>query len=140
MQLTRSERYLQILLRVTAAVMLLAVVAVYMPRLWMAAVHQWLGLGEFPAAPIAEYLARQTSALYAVLGGAFILAAADVRRYERLITYLAITLIINSVTTFCFFLHQFPTYGLVGDLASAAGFAAATLTLQYRARRERASV
>ena len=140
MQLTRSERYLQILLRVTALVMLTAIVAVYMPRSWMAYVHERIGLGEFPSAVIAEYLARQTSFLYATLGGLFLLAAADVRRYEHLITYLAIALIINAITTFLFFMHGLPWYGLAGDLISAAGFVAITLALQHRARRERSGI
>jgi hypothetical protein len=39
------------------------------PYSWMNAIHQWLGLGVLPDAPVAGYLARSTSAFYAMLGG-----------------------------------------------------------------------
>ena len=47
---------------------MLAIVAVVMPFSWMAATHEFLGLGEMPEGAIVEYLARSLSAIYAVLG------------------------------------------------------------------------
>ncbi len=84
-----SERVLVAVLRVFGGLSLLATVAVFMPLAWMDACHAWLGLGPLPQGPIVEYLARSTSALYAMMGGLVWLAAGDPRRYERVIAYLA---------------------------------------------------
>ena len=47
---------------------MLATLAVFLPVELMATCHQWLGLGDFPDAPITIYLARSTSLLYAMHG------------------------------------------------------------------------
>ena len=47
---------------------MLAIVAVVMPFSWMAATHEYLGLGKMPEGAIVEYLARSLSAIYAVVG------------------------------------------------------------------------
>ena len=132
-----SERLLRIILRLTAALMLLALVAVFMPKPWMAAAHEWLGLGVFPDAPIAEYLARSTSALYALVGGAMLIAASDVRRYARMITYLALAMAAVSVAIFVTCFSDLPLWWLLGDLVTAGGFAAIVLVLQHMARKSR---
>ncbi|HUS58876.1 MAG TPA: hypothetical protein VM141_09510 [Planctomycetota bacterium] len=132
----RYERWLKLVLRVAGFAMLPAIVALLMPKPWMAAVHSWLGLGEFPEAPIAEYLARQTSGMYALLGGAFVLAATDVRRNELLISYLVVALAALSIAMFFLCLGKLPTAAIAGDLVTATGFAAITLVLQRRLRRK----
>ncbi len=67
--------------------MLLAIPTTFLPVDWMAAVHRWLGLGDFPATPIVDYLTRSLSLLYALHGGVLIAVAADVRRYAPVIVY-----------------------------------------------------
>jgi len=89
--MSRAERALKLILRVTGAVCMLAVVAVVMPRQWMAVTHEWLGVGTFPDGPIVEYLARSLSAFYAMLGGALWVVASDVRRFAPLLLYKALT-------------------------------------------------
>jgi len=132
-----SERLLRIILRLTAATMLLAVAAVFMPKPWMAAAHEWLGLGTFPQQPITEWLARSTSALYALVGGAMLIAASDVRRYARLITYLALATAGASAAMVITCLGDMPPWWLLADLFSAGGFAIVVLVLQYMARKSR---
>lgn len=80
---------LRVFLRVYGIVAGLAIFAVFMPRAWMAATHEMIGLGKFPDGVIVDYLARSVSALYAVHGGLLWLLARDVRRYETIIVYLA---------------------------------------------------
>ncbi len=75
------ERTLVLLLYVSGGVMLLAVFAIFLPTEWMATTHRWLGLGEFPASPLVDYLTRSISALYAIYGGLLVLLARDVRRF-----------------------------------------------------------
>ena len=60
---------LVIILRFFGVLGCTAVFVIVMPTRWMAAVHEWLGLGEFPDAPITQHLTRSISALYAVFGG-----------------------------------------------------------------------
>src|SRR5947209_14798980 len=90
--MTKSDRLLEILLRYLLGIPgVFALVAVLMPVSWMAAAHRWLGLGEMPDAPVVEYLARSLSAMYAVLGALFLLAASDLERYRPLVRFLAVT-------------------------------------------------
>jgi hypothetical protein len=82
------ERILTWLLRVSGAVMLTAVVAVFMPQAWMNEIHRLLGLGELPDVPIVGYLARSASALYALHGALLIVVSMDVRRYLGIVRFL----------------------------------------------------
>ena len=68
--------------------MLLALVFVVAPRAWMEEIHTALGLGVFPDTPIVWYLARSTSAFYAMMGGLFWLASFDMGRQRLLLLYL----------------------------------------------------
>ena len=89
-EVNRQERYLRILLRVGGVTMLLATLAIFMPTSWMAATHQWLGMGPFPASPLTDYLTRSASFLYAMHGGLLLVLATDVRRYRKVLLYLGL--------------------------------------------------
>ena len=91
-----AERWLVLLLRLIGAVCLLALVSLWMPRSWIDAGHRWLGWGEFPAAPVAEYLARSVSALSAFYGGLLVALSFDVRRYGPLVRYQAVAIMTLS--------------------------------------------
>jgi hypothetical protein len=56
----------------------------------MAATHQRLGLGEFPRAPVVEYLTRSIAALYGFHGVLVLLVARDPRRNRAFVSYLAV--------------------------------------------------
>ena len=130
------ERYLRILLIATGLVMLLAFTAMVMPRGWMAAIHAWLGLGPFPDQPIATYLARTTSGLYGLLGVLLLLGATDVRRYSAMIATAAAGIAGLAVVAMAFApIDGMPWWWSAGDAASAWGFAAIVLVLQWKARR-----
>ena len=47
----RVENYLKVLLQAFGAVTAIALVPFVMPRSWMAAVHEWLGMGVLPITP-----------------------------------------------------------------------------------------
>ncbi len=93
-EITPAEKWLAILLRIAGSVMMLAFGAVFMPTDWMAASHRWLGLGEFPASPLVEYLTRSASVLYGIHGGLYLVVAQDVRRYAGVLAYLAATAVL----------------------------------------------
>ena len=79
---------LKVLLRIPGTSSLFALIFVAAPRSWMISIHSWLGMGALPDSPIVWYLARSTSALYALVGGVFWVVSFDLRRYHRLTTYL----------------------------------------------------
>lgn len=58
-----SARLLVFLLRLAGAITVTAFFAIFLPVEWMASSHRWLGLGEFPRAPVVDYLARHAGVL-----------------------------------------------------------------------------
>ena len=87
---------IRLLLRILGIICVLAVVPLLVPRTWLDVAHRFLGLGAFPSAPIAEYLARSVCALCAFYGGLLLLLSTDVRRYLRVIEYQAIAIMVLS--------------------------------------------
>jgi hypothetical protein len=79
------------MLRFGGTVLSLAAIAVFLPRETMQSVNTQLGLAPLPDVPIVYYLARSTSALYALRGMMYFLAAADPIRYRPLIVLIAVT-------------------------------------------------
>ena len=88
-QTPARDRCLAITLRALGTIDMLAFVAVVMPRAWIACTHEYAGLGDFPEAPVASYLARSASALYGFYGILLWYLAGDVARYRRLISFFA---------------------------------------------------
>ena len=82
---SKSAKLLQAILAIVGCGLLVAAVAVFLPVETMAQMHRWLGLGEFPDAPITRYLARSTSMLYAVHGALMLYVSFDVKRYWPLV-------------------------------------------------------
>jgi len=78
--------------------MLLAVIGVVMPHSWMDAVHQRLGMGPLPPQPVVGYLARSTSAFYAILGALFWVVSFDLRRYRPILQYLGLIMVLLGIT------------------------------------------
>jgi hypothetical protein len=85
----RAEQTLVLVLRLCAAVLLVALGAVVMPFSWMAAVHAGLGLGELPDVPLLGYLTRSISGLYAFHGAMMWFMSRDVRRFAPLLRFQA---------------------------------------------------
>jgi hypothetical protein len=90
--LTPSTRVklLVLLLRIGGVVTVTAFFAVFLPVEWMAATHQWLGMGEFPRAPVVDYLARSIAMLYGFHGVLLLLVARDPVKYRAIVWYFAV--------------------------------------------------
>lgn len=86
---TIASRRLALVLRGLGLFDLVALVAVMASDHWLDMAHQWAGLGVLPREPIVGYLARSASALYALHGAIVVFMSFDVRRYERLIRFMA---------------------------------------------------
>ena len=91
------QRFLVVFLRLFGGVTVLAFLAMLLPVDWMASTHRWLGLGEFPRAPIVDYLARSVSSLYGFHGVLVLLVSRDVVRYRSIVLYLGWMYILAGV-------------------------------------------
>jgi hypothetical protein len=67
---------------------LLALIFVAAPYTWMDSIHSTLGMGQLPGTPVVGYLARSTSAFYALLGGLLWVVSFDLGRHRRVLIYL----------------------------------------------------
>lgn len=124
------DRLLALLLRVVDCVALLALIPLWMPRAWIEAGHQWLGLGEFPVSPIAEYLARSVSALSAFYGGLLVALSFDVQRFRPLIRYQAIAIMaLSACGVVVGSWAGMPWWFVGGDAAACWAYSVPTLAL-----------
>jgi hypothetical protein len=98
--MTKEDYFLKLFLRIIGTVALFALIGVVMPYSWMNAIHKWLGMGELPSEPIVGYLARSTSAFYALLGGLFWLVSFDLYRHKLVLCYLGFVVIIFGAVLF----------------------------------------
>lgn len=85
----KPDRAVALVLRVLGGLDVLALVAVVMPRAWMAAAAELAGVGPLPAEPLVGYLARSASAVYVLHGLTVLFVSFDVPRYRPLIRLLA---------------------------------------------------
>jgi hypothetical protein len=137
-QPTRAERRLRLLLRLVGSVCLLALIPLWMPRAWIEGTHEWLGWGPFPAAPVAEYLARSVSGLSAFYGGLLVAMAADVRRYAPLIRYQAVAMLVLSASGAVLGSGAgIPLWFVGGDAVACLAYCLAMLALVRRVERNR---
>ena len=70
--------------------MIVALVFVAAPQSWMQHIHALVDLGEMPDTPIVWYLARSTSAFYAMTGGLFWIVSLDICRHQSVLWYLGL--------------------------------------------------
>lgn len=81
-------------LRILGGAALFALPCALMPFSWMNAIHNALGMGQLPDAPVVGYLARSTSMFYAMLGGLFWIVSFDLRRHRLVLLYLALATVV----------------------------------------------
>jgi hypothetical protein len=116
---TNKPRVLAILLRLEGAIEMLAFVAAVMPQTWMAITHRWLGMGEFPASDLLDYMIRSVSFLYGVHGVLLWLLATDVRRFRLLIVYTAASYLLAGVAfTGIDLVNRMPSWWTIGEVGS----------------------
>jgi hypothetical protein len=82
-----SEQWLKWFLRIMGTAALTALVFVAAPYSCMDRIHQGLGLGKLPNEPVVGYLARSTSAFYALQGGLAWGLSLDLRRFRPVLMY-----------------------------------------------------
>ena len=124
------DRFLILFLRLVGTVAGLAVFCVAMPYAWMDATHRFLGMGALPDAPIVGYLARSTSAFYAMLGGLFWVMSCDLSRYRPLLRYVGLAIMLLGVAlTVIDHLEGLPLFWQAGEGPFDAAIGAVILFL-----------
>jgi hypothetical protein len=132
-----SESWLRLLLRILGWICVLALIPLVMPRSWLDVGHRYLGLGEFPSAPIAEYLARSVCALCAFYGGLLLLLAGDVRRFLSIIRYQAVAIMtLSAVGIFMGVRAGVPAFLVIADALGCWILLVPILILAARLNRE----
>jgi hypothetical protein len=122
-------------LRLTGATEILAFISVVMPRSWMEVSHSWLGLGEMPGGPLIMFMIRQASYAYGMHGVSLWLMATDVRRYQPLIVFNAISFLGAAVVFAVIdYTAGMPIWWTIVDAVGCASFGVAVLILNRSMR------
>lgn len=81
----RSDRVLQVILRVIGCTGMLAYPCALFPYAWMNRIAEWAGLGPLPDDPIVGYLARSLSFFYGMTSTLVLICSTDIDRYRTVI-------------------------------------------------------
>lgn len=129
-----AAHYLAWVLRLAGALLVLAWPFVFLPESWMATSHRALGLGEFPASTLVDYLTRSISVLYGIRGLVYLLLATDVARYLPVIRFFGWMDVVAGVLLIGIDLHAgLPLYWTLSEGPPLIGAAALILYLAKRA-------
>lgn len=105
------KKNLTLLLRIIGGFSLLAVIFIFAPYNWMDALHTALGMGKLPETPVVGYLARSTSAFYALLGALLWFVSFDLWRYRALLIFLGYAIAVFGLAlTYIDWLENMPIY------------------------------
>lgn len=125
-----QHRILVVLLRLAGGVTATAFLAMFLPVEWMADTHRWLGLGEFPRAPVVDYLTRSIAALYGFHGVLLLLVARNPARYKSIVLYLGAMNVLFGICVVFIDLHAgMPLFWTLGEGPPIIAFGAIVLYL-----------
>jgi hypothetical protein len=131
----RAESLLKWLLIVLGAMAATAVVPMVMPFAWMQRANDALGLAPLVDTPLAQYLTRSLSAVYALFGVLTIVIGCDVRRYRELIVVIGwLTALLGAVLTVIDFAVGMPPSWSWGEGPPTILLAGAMIWLAKRVR------
>lgn len=125
------------LLRGLGVVNVAAAVAVVAPRSWLAGCHAAIGLGSFPAEPIAGYLARTTSLWFASFGVLLWFITRDIQRYASLIAFLGGAMLIQGLVVIAIdWFEGMPTWWIAVEGPTCVLLGTAILVLLRQSMRQ----
>src|SRR6476646_5130413 len=124
------RRLLIVMLRLGGCFTVIAFLAILLPVDWMAATHRWLGLGEFPRAPIVDYLTRSVAAMYGFHGVILLVISRDPIRHLDLVRALGVMNIVFGTLLLFIDLHAgLPLHWTLTEGPPVVGFGVAMLYL-----------
>jgi len=123
------------LLRLAGVVTLAAFPAMLLPTGWMASAHRWLGLGEFPATPVVDYLTRSVAALYGFHGTLVLIVSRDPVRFHPIVTLIGVMNIVFGIMLILVDLHaRLPAFWVLGEGPPIVAFGIAVVLLNKSPR------
>ena len=130
-----ADRLLLLLLRLNAAVLLLAAPCALLPFAWMDAVHRdALGLGSLADLPITRYMARSLSLVYAMHGAVVLFVTLQWPRLRFAVPYLAGLHVVFGCAMLAVDLDAgLPWWWVAGEGPSLVAFALVVLAVYRRA-------
>ena len=130
-----ADRLLLLLLRLNAAVLLLAAPCALLPFAWMDSVHrEALGLGSLADVPITRYLARSLSLVYAMHGAVVLFVTLRWPRLCFAVPYLAGLHVVFGCAMLAVDLDAgLPWWWVAGEGPSLVAFALVVLAVSRRA-------
>ena len=132
------ERLLVWFLRLAGVVEILAFISVVMPRSWMEASHEWLGMGTMPEGPLVMFMIRQASYAYGMHGISLWILASNIERFRPLILFNGIAFLLAAPVFFVIdYTTGVPFWWTIFDPV-ACGLTGVALLLLSRPGRERA--
>jgi hypothetical protein len=137
-----AERLLLLLLRLNAAVLLLAAPCALLPFAWMDAVHRdALGLGSLSDIPITRYMARSLSLVYAMHGAVVLFVTLNWQRMRFAVPYLAGLHLIQGCVIFAIGLDAgLPWWWVAVEGPSVVAFAIVVLAVNQKVRGQRSEI
>jgi hypothetical protein len=127
---TMQVRLLVWLLRLGGVLTTSAFAAIFLPVEWMAGAHEWLDLGEFPRAPVVDYLARSIALLYGFHGVLLFIISSDPVRFRPIVRYVGVmNLVFGIVMTGIDMFAGMPDWWTLAEGPPIAGFGVAILYL-----------
>lgn len=128
------QRLLAALLRLGGSFLLAAFLAMFLPPDWMAATHQWLGLGEFPRSAVVDYLARSIAALYGFHGVLMFVVARDLVRLAPIVRFIGVMNITLGAALIAIDLYAgMPWWWTLGEGPPIIAFGVVVLLLRGKA-------
>jgi hypothetical protein len=135
--MAERDRFFKLFLRVIGTAALFALVAVVMPYSWMNAIHPRLGMGTLPSEPIVGYLARSTSAFYALLGALLWVVSFDLVRHRLILRFLGVAIIVfGGILLIVDFVEGMPLWWSLWEGPINMAFGTIILILSNRLARE----
>jgi hypothetical protein len=116
-------RLLIVLLRLAGVFTMTAFLAMLLPVEWMAATHRWIGLGDFPRAPVVDYLTRSIAAFYGFHGGLLLVVSRDPVKYQSIVRYLAFMNVVFGLMLIAIDIHAgMPIFWTITEGPPIIGF------------------
>ncbi len=118
-----NQRILVLLLRFGGVITSAGFLAVFLPVEWMSALHQRLGLGEFPRGPVVEYLARSIAAMYGFHGVLQIIVSRNPAQHRPIVRYIGVMNIVFGILMTAIDVHAgMPTLWTLAEGPPIVGF------------------
>jgi hypothetical protein len=131
-------RALRILAGLGGCLLASAAIPLFFPTSLMATIHAALDLGEFPQQPIAVYLAKSTSLMYAVHGVVMLYVACDFKRCRHFIPLLGwLHVAIGAAALYIDLAAPMPGWWTAGEGPPVIGFGLLFLWLYRQGMRKR---